>query len=483
MKKSINILWYLLFFLLFPILFYKQAVGINVLVYGIALVLFWISVFGEKAKSATGFGWLLANLVCAISVALYGNFLALLSLIVVVFTTAVFFNQNNVNPISSTFAGLITFVTSPFNLRKGMGRERGDSRLNGTQILVYIVLPASILVTFAILYAMSDSLFADLLNKIDLDIFNLRFLITLFIGLLTIYTIAFTQVSRKKARLEKWAGKNAGDKDRFPIKLIPRSYEQTTGIITLALLNFLILTVIINDIRFRFLGTPLPDGITHSAYLHQGIISLIISIIWAILMLAWLFRTKRQNQKALVVLAVSWMAQNIVLVVLNALRNAQYIQEYSLTYKRIGVYFYLFAAMAGLAFTILYVVKKYNFLYLFKLNTYTILVMLIVASPIPWDQIITHYNVDQAVNGERPLDVKYLMKLKNPDLFYVYQHQERVLNSRERNWLYYVMESAVDDEIDKKLFSKTLYTSHQSKLYMQRFDHEERNEPQENDQN
>jgi hypothetical protein len=314
------------------------------------------------------------------------------------------------------------------------------------------------------MYSISDVLFADMLSQIDIDIFTLRFFITLFIGLLTIFTIAHTQVSKKRARLERMGTRRVGGKDRFPIKMIPREYEQTAGIITLAMLNLLIFSVIFTDIRFRILQQALPEGISHAAYVHQGVLALIISIVCAILMLTWLYRMKGNSHPALKTLSLVWLAQNIALVALNVLRNSSYIQEFSLTYKRIGVYFYLFLAMAGLAYTIVYILKRYNFLYLLKLNTYTVLFVMVLASPVPWDKVITHYNVNQAIEQEKYVDLNYLFSLPNADLTYVHRNP-MVLSSDQVVDVMLAMQRKVRRESHKKLLSKTLFQSQQIKDY------------------
>lgn len=463
MNKSINTIWYILFFLLFPVLFYKQSIGINVLFYVAALIGFWSFVFGEKSKSKMGLIWLVANTVAATSVALYGSLLSIAALIAVVSSTAVFFNQNNVNPISSILAWFKTLIVMPFSLKKNFN-SNGKNTMNANQIFLYILLPATILIGFAILYSMSDVLFADLLNKIDFDIFTVQFFITLFIGLITIFTIAHAQVNKKRARLERLGRKSVGSKDRFPLKLIPREYEQTTGIITLGMLNLLIFSVIFTDIRFRVLQEALPEGLSHAVYLHQGIFALILSIACAIVMMAWLYRTKGNNHPALKTLSLVWLAQNIVLVLLNVLRNSSYIHEFSLTYKRIGVYFYLLLAMIGLAFTMIYIMKRYNLLYLVKLNSYTALIVLVLAAPVPWDKVITHYNVNQAIAQGKTMDLGYILSLPNADLNYVHDHLSSIAEFEKPN-LERFMVYRYRKASKKKLLSKTIYESNQVKQY------------------
>jgi|GEM_PF-5690455 len=465
MKKSINIFWILAFFLLYPILFYKQNIGLNVLIYGVALIGFWITLFKEKATTKAGVLWLAANLICLVSVATYGSWLAFITAILVVFTTAVYFNQNNVNPITSFFASISTMVLAPFNLDNNFELPY-KRKIRAKEIGLYVVIPASILVGFLLLYSMADNLFAEVLRNINLDIFTVRFVLTLMFGLLLIYTITHTMVSRKTARLEKWAGTKAGTKDRFPIKMIPRAYEETTGNITLVMLNLLLFFVILTDVRYRILGEALPAGLSHSEYLHQGIISLILSILGAILMMAWLYRIKGQNSRTLKFLSITWLVQNLVLVILNVIRNTAYINDMSLTYKRIGVYFYLLGAIIGISYTIMYVLKEQNFLHLFRLNVYSFLAILILTSPLPWDQIITRFNVQHALHKHKNIDYKYIKSLNNPDLEYLYQYRHSVLPEHNASSLVYDMEQSIYEHQSTKMLSKTFYQTHQNKLYL-----------------
>jgi hypothetical protein len=464
MKKSISLFWYLLFFLLFPFLFYNQTIGLNVFVYSTALIGFWLFVFGKKTKTASGIMWLVANLISALSVATYGSVISVITLLVVVSSTAVFVNQNNVNPVSSFLAGLKTFALSPFSITSSI-KGASYNGIRSIHFFLYILLPTTIVIGFAVLYAMSDNLFADLLSRIHIDIFKFRFLMTTAFGLILIYTIVSTKVSRKRARLERQAGIHAGNKDRFPINLIPREHEAMTGSITLALLNLLLFAVLFTDIRFRVLGEQLPESLNHSAYLHQGIFALILSIVCAISILAWLYRTKGNSRPLLRTLSIIWLFQNSALVVLNVLRNNSYINEFSLTYKRIGVYFYLLFAILGLCFTLVYVLKRLNMLRLVKLNSYSILFVFVLASPIPWDHIITKYNTDRAIKTHKTLDLSYILSLKNADLNYVNKHRESVLGVYEQELLRYRILSVMKAEEKKKLWSKTLYQANQTKLY------------------
>ncbi|GAA4302677.1 hypothetical protein GCM10023183_14520 [Nibribacter koreensis] len=190
--------------------------------------------------------------------------------------------------------------------------------------------------------------------------------------------------------------------------------ELKTGVLLLALLNGLLFVFILSDAYYLFIG-DLPEGIPYSEYLHQGVYTLIFTILLAIAILLYLFRenlnfySKNQSLKKL---AYVWLGLNMVLVLLTLTKNSIYITGTGLTYKRIGVYTYLILTGIGLIFSYIKVSKVKTNWYLFRMNGWAVYVLLVVFSTVNWDRVLTRFNLTYAKSP----DLAYLFTLSNSNL-------------------------------------------------------------------
>jgi hypothetical protein len=189
--------------------------------------------------------------------------------------------------------------------------------------------------------------------------------------------------------------------------------EFRTGVVMLSLLNGLLLLVNVIDLQFMFGSQLLPANISYADYVHQGIFSLILSIVIAIAIILWYFRGSQNfaQQKTLKTLAYLWIAQNLIMLLSAAYKNHLYINEFSLTYKRIGVYAFLLCTIAGLILTFIKIINKRSNFYLVKANSLVWYVILVMAVPIGWDKMIAEFNIYQAESKGKEPDVNYLSSL------------------------------------------------------------------------
>ncbi len=103
------------------------------------------------------------------------------------------------------------------------------------------------------------------------------------------------------------------------------------------------------DITYLSAG-ELPEEVTYTEFVHQGVNVLIISVVLAIAMVMYFFRGNLNflsNSQRLTYAAYVWIVQNAVLMVATAVKNTEYIERFGLTHKRIGVYVYLLLTLIG----------------------------------------------------------------------------------------------------------------------------------------
>jgi hypothetical protein len=99
------------------------------------------------------------------------------------------------------------------------------------------------------------------------------------------------------------------------------------------------------------------------------------------------------------------------LVIFTGLKNIEYVQEYFLTYKRIGVFIYLICCLVGLFFTFLKIQSIKSNWFLVRRVGWSLYALSIVTPLINWDALIINYNFAEARHNPEKLDLDYLVSL------------------------------------------------------------------------
>jgi Domain of unknown function (DUF4173) len=281
-------------------------------------------------------------------------------------------------------------------------------------------IPILVTVVFYCLYSIANPVFGNLITfpQLKISLGLVTFLFTGWVGL-TGFINPFGD-----EKIANWDNSNQNILTRIKTK-IRRNFEITAlklenkkGVIMLFMLNALILIFNILDFSFILTGKKLPDGISYSKYVHEGVNTLIFSILLAISIIVYFFRANQnfyKNNLWLIRLTYLWIFQNALLLASIVYKNQLYISELGLTYKRIGVYVYLLLTLAGLILTFWKVRKLKTIWYILRKNTLTAYIMLIISCLLNWDSYIAHYNINKA----KVLDVIYLLNLSDktlPDL-------------------------------------------------------------------
>jgi hypothetical protein len=198
-------------------------------------------------------------------------------------------------------------------------------------------------------------------------------------------------------------------KEEKIMQMIP---ERNSGILLLSLLNLLLFSVHIIDFYFLYITQSLPEEITYSQFVHQGIYTLIFSVVLAVGIIIFYFRGHHNfydKNGMLKTLALLWVIQNAVLIISGAVKNGLYIHEYSLTYKRIGVFVFLILTFSGLIFTWVKILRRKTVWYLIRSNIWSCFTVLGIMTLINWDVVITRYNL---IYSKVP-DKEYLLSLSS----------------------------------------------------------------------
>lgn len=407
---------------LYSWLFYKEAAGINFLIFSAVLTAFLLlrdPSLPAKRK------WLLAaagTLISGAAVAIYGNWLS-------VWANVISLSLLSGVSVSTRSSVIITLFHSLYSYGSSMvfmildtvqRRSKTDPASRSSSFfvkLLLVLIPLLVTLLFFFLYRGSNAIFNNFAKNINFDFITWQWIFFTLLGFILLYGFFY---HRRIKEIASWD-------ENAPCELAYREVneeeqggffgvrnEYISGILLFVMLNILLLVVNLLDVQYVYISKVLPEGLSHSEYVHQGIELLIISIIIAIAIILFVFRGKMNfysKSKALRLLATLWIIQNMFMIVSTIVRNNMYVAEYGgLTYKRIGVYVYLALALIGLVTTWVKIWKLKSNWYLFRANSISWYCMLVVASLINWDALITGFNTGHA-KDLKELDKGYLIDL------------------------------------------------------------------------
>jgi hypothetical protein len=452
MKKNDWIL--LITVALYSFLFYQQTAGINFLIFTVAVV---IGLYVKDNNLIKNNKWKLAavgSLLSALCISCYGNSLSVIANIISLsLLSALSYSSNTSVILSLLFSFYSYFSSAVFILLDWQERKLKQFSTSTNPLykrILLVVIPLFITLLFFFMYQASNSLFNDFTKNINLDFISIDWIIFTIGGFLLLYGFFYHNQIKYLADLDANASNTINPNNNKTITLfgkqISASDEEFSGLILFILLNVLLLIVNALDINFLFIGQTLPAGVTYSQFVHQGTGMLIISIIIAIAIILFYFRGAlnfSEKSKTIKILAYLWIIQNAFMLISTGLRNNIYIAEYSLTYKRIGVYIYLLLAFIGLITTYIKIVKIKSNNYLFRTNTWLFYYLLIIACFINWDNVVTEFNIHKA----KILDKDYLVEgLSDSNLPQLVAIQDTAI----KNTAYY--ESSFENSLSKKLY-------------------------------
>ena len=180
-------------------------------------------------------------------------------------------------------------------------------------------------------------------------------------------------------------------------------------------MNVLIAVVNLLDFNFLFVDQKVPGNLTLAQFLHQGVGMLVVSIAISIAIILFYFRGQLnfyKENKTFKMLAYFWIMQNIFMLLSVCFKNSIYINNYGLTYKRIGIYIYAILTLIGLITTLLKVYKVKINLYLVRLNGWTFYAVFLISSLINWDKLIIDFNK----GAKMEYDVYYILSLSDSNI-------------------------------------------------------------------
>lgn len=415
--------------LIYSFLFYHQVAGFNFLIFTIILIGGLLLMDNSVQKDKR---WLITAaiaLLTGVSVFINGTAISVIANILALS----FLATQTISRGSSLFFAFLyaiysyisSFVYVILDLFDKKNEPAADAKpkkvmSNGIRFVIAFVI-LFILILFFILYRRANPLFKEFTDRINLDFISGEWLLFTLFGFLLLYGFFrqrnFPELHSKDVNTPNFLDRASvmGKISRFLGFEIGTSSELIVGVILIGLLNFMLLMLNVLDLGLLFGGSILPEGISYSEYVHQGVWTLIFSILLVILIIGYTFRGQLNfvdHNKPLKLLVYLWLVQNLIMLALTAYRNQIYINEYSLTYRRIGVFVWLFLTGFGLVTTWLKISGKRNNYYIFRTNGWSFFLVLVFLGLWNWDGIISRYNS----RNTETVDYEYLLKLNHAAL-------------------------------------------------------------------
>jgi hypothetical protein len=437
--------------LIYSYLFFEQTAGINFLLFNIVLICLLLV---KDLSLLVNTSWMVAasgSMICALCILYHNSTLAIIANLVSLSLMASLTINKGSSLILAALYSCYTFLSVlPFigiDLVERIKTKASENNRFSIRLLI-IGIPLLISLLFFFMYREANPLFKDFTKNISFDFISWEWALFTLGGFALLYPFFYhrgiANLYRKDMMASNTLLKEETSSTNFLLKILDVAGENLSGIVLLGLLNFLVLIVNILDINYIWISNELPEGITFSEFVHQGIGMLIASIITAILIILYYFRGSQNFFKknlTLKVLAYIWIVQNVILILSTAVRNQLYINEFSLTYKRIGVYVYLVLCLAGLATTLVKIARTRSNWFLFRKNGWAFYSVLIISCLFNWDLIITRFNINYSKN----VDTYYLFNLSPsslPDLLKLQNSsRDHVLNQNLLNQRIYEFES------------------------------------------
>jgi hypothetical protein len=401
--------------ILFSLLFYKQSLGLNYSLFSILVIGLLVIYNFEKFKHKETSLYASFYLIASSFVFVYNSTLTILASTIVFFVLLGSLTSSKSSLYIKLINGFYSTIASSFvNYYNHLLEETEAVKKRKINYLYWfkmIGIPIVVLVVFIILYRSANPYFDEIVSRIDLSFINLQWILFTLIGYLLLLNINNPQKIQPITETDLNTPNQLKKEELKKQSNVNLLQENKLGIILLVLLNLLIGFFLITDSIYI---TSLVDlaAANLSKAVHEGVYALIASIVFAIIIILYLFRGNLnfyEKNRPLKILTIIWISLNIILVLITTYKNYLYVTHHGLTYKRIGVFIYLSLSLVGLLTTYIKVYAQNNLWYLFRMNISVAFLMLVISTTINWDRLITNYNIVYA----QIVDLNYLINLSD----------------------------------------------------------------------
>jgi len=422
---------------------------VNLSIFGLVLTGIICYFFPDRFRSQSHLVLVVTSILSCIAFAWYGDFVSFLALALSIIFLQFKTQEANLKIVHVFPLAFINGITS-------LGRmlmftqwlpKREVKNDFAKKLIAYFIIPIVFVGLFFIVYAFGSDHFSALFTDYYLDVNFFQLVLIMLLGFYLSFT--FWNYWIPEAFLDYNLMLDNDFKDEKLIRnqrtfsFLDIDFERRSGEITLILLNVLLLVFIITYNYEQFFEVVEKSKL--SAATHERVNAVIFSIIMAVGVIMFYFKggfnfdKKAKNLKQL---SKIWILLNGILIISTIIKNSEYVSFFGLTYKRLGVYAFLFLAIIGLFFTFLKIVNQKTNGYLVNQMVWYFYGTILLCSYANWGNCITNYNI--AVNkGVEPTFLSDLnfndearrgyFKLKNLDGKYSEATREKTISEYQKN--------------------------------------------------
>ncbi|WP_127844947.1 DUF4153 domain-containing protein [Psychroflexus aestuariivivens] len=413
--------------LIFSTLFYKQNIGLNLFLFSVLTSSILILKNPELTKNRSILLKIAAYLITGVMVYFYNSSLVILANLIAFFTLIGSVSEPKssiyVNWINGIYTSIVSYFSRYYDRADLDDNNEKKKKIDYLYWSKIIGIPLALSLIFIALYRNGNPVFNDMVSKIDFSFINIQWIIFTGLGYYLFYNISHPITVETLTSNDLRIGNNLKEINLNKSKIQKVKKEKQLGLVLLVVLNLLILFFLATDIFYlteiyQMTAPQLSDQV------HNGVNALIISNVLAIVIILYFFRGELNfynENKDLKKLTAIWIFLNLMVVFSTVLKNIEYMSSFGLTYKRIGVIFFLIATSIGLITTYIKVFKIKNLWFLFRQNLSLAFAILVISTTINWDKLITHYNINYA----DVVDYNYLINLSNNNTFMLKAYAEK----------------------------------------------------------
>ena len=439
MKKLHLIALVLTASVLFVVLFYQKTMGLNLLLFEAVMlpVMFYLN-RPIKFNLLTG-SILFATVLTAVFAVLvntsWGIFINFVLLFCLGYVLAFQQGKSFFHTVCGSVVRCVLAQISIFSQNTD-GKTKTTATFsfekNLYKFLFIIFIPVCLFLFFLLLYAASSerfslsvqSFFSMIVEHINFSLFWF-FILGLIVAnsllmktkVLPIYENDLSSSNDLKRTRRKYA---------FPFRTTALRTQNTAGIVLLFMLNALILCFNYVDITTIWIGFKW-NGNSLKEFVHEGTWVLLFSVFISAAIALYFFYNNLNffsKNRLLKRLTVIWIAQNLMMTVSVTIRNLYYINYFGLAYKRIAVLFFLALVFVGLITIIIKILKVKTNYFLWRINGFSLLIVLTVSTLFNWDLIITKYNF--AHYNRSFIEYIFIYELRDASLPYALKTKEEL---------------------------------------------------------
>lgn len=416
--------------LIFSTIFYKQSIGLNLLIFTTLTISILLLNNYNSFKNKQTLLFSICYLITGLTVFFYNYNLSIIANLVGFITLVGSITEEKTSIYIKWLNGIYSIIVSYFSTcfeKKISNTTTSENRKTNFLYLLKILTPSIIIIiVFISLYRKGNPMFDKLISSVDLSFINFQWILLSILGYYLFNNITNPIRIEPATELDLKTGNILNNNSLKETSIKKTTNEIQIATTLLILLNGLIILYLTTDFIFLFKIQQL-NAVELSKNVHNGVYSLIVSIILAIAIILYFFRGELnfyKKNKNLKQLTFFWLFLNLTLSILTAVKNFEYINSYGLTYKRIGVLIYLVLTIIGITTAFIKVYKIKNFWFLIRKNSQIAFFLLIVSSTLNWDKKITYYNINYA----EQTDLKYLLNLSNNNTFLLKEYAEKAQN-------------------------------------------------------